>query len=105
MSRSHAITLALVASALMVTGCNTATPCDAITVGDSIEQSAIAQCAALGGYGFPLAGTCSQAGTWTCAVASRAHDNYASTCAGVYRCLVELDSAGHVMCVRHFCQD
>jgi hypothetical protein len=88
----------------MVAGCNTTTPCDSIKVGDTVEQDP-QRCFAGPGLGTTLTGTCSDAGTWTCAVASPAHDSYAAQCTGLMHCGVELDSAGKVMCVRHFCED
>lgn len=88
----------------MLAGCNTAAPCDSIKVGDTIEQNT-QHCLGGPSLGEPLTGTCSQTGVWTCAVASPAHDTYAAQCVGGMHCSVQLDSAGKVMCVRHFCED
>ncbi len=88
-------------------GCNTAPTCDSIKVGYQVEQdtSPMHQCFAGSSLGENLTGQCAPTGTWECAVASPAHDVYGSTCTGQYQCFVQLDAAGKVLCVRHFCED
>jgi hypothetical protein len=93
---------------LLFLGCNTSPSCDSIKVGDTIEEDTT-QCFSSRYYGgLPLTGTCSDTGgVWTCAAASRAHNAYAAGCASsaAYHCMVELDEAGKVVCVKNFCQD
>lgn len=93
--------------ALMVAGCNAGAPCDSIKVGDTIEEDRV-MCFSSPHYGYTLTGTCSETGVWTCAATRWGTNAYASACAAeraAFHCMVELDPAGKVVCVKQFCQD
>lgn len=99
--------LACIAAILFMTACNIPPACDTIKVGDTIEEKT-ANCFSSPFYGgLPIQGTCNDTGKWTCAVAGRGFNAYAASCpsSAALHCMVQLDSAGKVGCVKQFCQD